>query len=104
MSVGPVSVVVQAFPNDTGRPRKRRLAPRRDQDEPIDAEFTIIDDGPGTFRRRGTATTHMGATAQGAPRSLQLASRSRRDQDTLGVLAAYLPYQEYRGAYVDAFV
>jgi hypothetical protein len=103
MSVRPVSEVFQAYPINVGRPRKRRSDARNDHDEPIDAEFTIVEEVPHAPVKQRMISARMGSTARGAQRLIRLGIRSRRDLDDLGLLRAYIPYEEYRGAYVDAF-
>jgi len=103
MNVGPISNAILAYPVDVSRQRGRRLVPRHDQDEPIDGEFTVIEEAADAPARRGTVATRGSATTHIAQRLRRLTTRSRRDLDALGLLRAYLPYQEYCGVFVDAY-
>jgi hypothetical protein len=103
MYVGAASEIFQAYPIDRSRSRRRRFDPRHDRDEPIDGEFTVLEEVTAAPVKRRTVAARAGETARGAQLLLRGTSRSYRDLDDLGLLRAYLPYEEFLGAYVDAF-
>ena len=104
MYVGASSEIFQAYPIDRSRPRKRRFDPRHDRDEPIDGEFTVLEEVTAAPVRRRTVAARTSRTAGSAQRLLLLMSESHNNVAELGLLRAYLPYEEYLGAYVDAYV
>jgi hypothetical protein len=85
--------------NLSTRPRPSRGTPQ----EPVYAEYTVIEGEMASSNRKRSAARGTGGSRSRHGMRL-LSARSHDDPARLGVLKAYLPYQDYLGLCVDLLV
>ena len=87
---------IQVGPGDSARAQGRRIGDS--VQEPIDAEFRILDEAPRRAQRKRVGETRSRGSAQ----SLHSFLRARNMSHGWSAFYAYLPSQDYVGTLIDA--